>query len=146
MALPVRRWLVGERRTRLRRHLPLALVPFVVTFVGYAAGVFGMAGGVVFVPIHAASVGMAAGAWIGYRAGGLPIAWIAVYASYLGFHAEWAVFGLPGRPLGDRIAFLVSPDGLAFFGVSALVLGTAAFAGGRIVRLALRCVSRPNRG
>lgn len=131
MALPVRRWLVGERRSRLRRHLSLALVPFVATFVGYATGVFGVPGGVVFLPIHAASIGMTAGAWIGYRTGGLAIAWIAVFASYLGFHAEWAFLGLAGRPLVDKLAFLFSPDGLALFGISSVVLGTIAFAGGR---------------
>lgn len=125
---------LGESPRRAR-HLAFAAGSFAVTFVGYAIGAFEVSGGVVWVPFHAAAVGAIVSAWIGYRRGGLPIAWIAVYASHLGFHAEWAVFGLPGRPIAERIGFFVSPDGLAFFGVSAVVFGTVAFAGGRSVRL-----------
>lgn len=141
MVRALRPTLLGDHRGQ-PRHLTFVVGSFVVAFVGYATGAFEVGGGVVFVPVHAASVGAIVGAWIGYRAGALPIAWAAVYASYLGFHAEWAVFGLSGRLLADRIAFLVSPDGLAFFGVSALVLGTVAFAGGRVARFASTFIAR----
>lgn len=141
MTLPLRPLFLGESRSRVR-PLSLAVGSFVVAFIGYATGVFEVGGGIVVVPVHAAFVGVVVGAWIGYRAGRLMVAWIAVYASYLGFHAEWAVFGLPGRPLVERIEFFVSPDGLGFFGVSAVVFGTIAFGGGRIVRCVLEHLSR----
>lgn len=127
----VRRMALGASGLDWPRQALGGAIAFVVTFVGYAIGIFAAGGGVVFVPIHAAAVGMGLAAALGYGRGGLPFAWLSVYGAYLGFHADWAAFGLSSRPVADRLAFLLAPDAHGYFLVSAVVFGSVAFIVGR---------------
>jgi len=116
-----------------RRYRPL--VPpllFLVSFAGYALGVFAHAGGVVFVAVDAAAVGVLAAAVLAYRRAGIALAWGAVYAALLGANADHYLLGLSGRSLGERVGALVELDGLAFVGVEALALGTIAWVAGAV--------------
>jgi hypothetical protein len=60
----------------------------------------------------------------------LIFAWIPFFATYLGFHADWELFGLSGKSLSGELAFFFDPVGLAAFGTAAFLLGTLAHAAG----------------
>ncbi|MFC4549205.1 MULTISPECIES: hypothetical protein [Halorussus] len=136
--------LFGRRRIDRRPSVPLILAVgvFALTFVGYALGVFSVSGGVVFVPYYAAVVGMVAAGAAGYSQNGVALAWLFTYASLLGFDADHVFLGLSGRSLGSRLAAFLQPDGLAFFAVLALVLGTLAFGFGSLARLGVEFARR----
>ena len=136
MVPEIRSALLGTNRTSLNRYVTIALAfgVFAATTAAYATGVFAVSGGVVFLPSHAAIVGMTAAGWVGYSRGGLVLAWVVAYASLLGYHADHAFFGLSGRSLLERAAYFFSLDGLVFFGVEGVVLGTLGLFAGRLVR------------
>lgn len=117
-----------------QRSVPLALaaVLFGVTFAAYALDVFQVAGGVVFLPGHAAVVGALGAAWVGYRRSGLALAWLVAYAALLGYNADHSFLGLSGRSFAERAGAFLRLDGLVFLGVEALVLGTLGFLGGMV--------------
>lgn len=110
----------------------LALVVFLASAGAYAVDVFVVSGGVVWIPFHAALVGMLAGGWLGYARRGLLAAWVVAYASFLGYRADSAVSVLSG--LAEQLAYFVRLDGLVVLAVEAVVVGTLAFALGALVR------------
>jgi len=112
---------------------------FALTLGGYAVGVLGVEGGVVFVP-EAAGVGVLAAAWVGYARRGLLTGWLAVYAALLGALADHAFLSQPDDTFLDGLAYFFSPDGLVFLGVIAVVFGTVAFAIGRLTVAVRRAV------
>lgn len=120
--------------TRLERRLDalVAAVIAVSTFVMYAAGSFGVDGGVVFLPMDATLVGGIAAAGIGYRHGTLLGAWVTLFAAYIAFFAEWAFLGLSSQNLTGKLAFLFDPVALGLSAFVAVVLGTIAFAVGYV--------------
>jgi len=136
MAPSITTVLLGRNRTARHRYVlvALAVASFLATFAGYALGIFEVSGGIVLIPFYAAIIGMLAAGWVGYRRAGLAFGWLVTYASLLGWHADWALYAISRRPLVDRIAYFVRPDGLAILAVQALLLGTLAFALGFLVR------------
>ncbi|WP_251342899.1 hypothetical protein [Haloplanus halophilus] len=129
----LRRLLLGEQVDRTLEVVGAAAV-FLGTFAAYATGVFAVAGGVVLLPGDATALGIVVAAGVGYRNGGLVAAWVAPFAAYLGFDAEWALLGLSSHGLPGRLSFLFDPTGLAVAAAGALVFGTAGFAVGSLVR------------
>ena len=128
--------------TRVHRSLGMGLVVFVGTFLGYAAGFFYHSGGVVFIPYHAAVVGMLAALWVGYRRDGLVFGWVVTYMSLLGSHADHAFLGISHRSIEHRIAYFLRPDGLVALAVEGIILGTLAFGFGYLLRSGIRIVRR----
>ena len=139
LLLPIRTLLLGVPENRFGRSLAVvaAVTLFAATFAAYAVGVFEVSGCVVFVPGHAALVGVLAAATIGYDRGGLAFGWLVAYAPLLGYNADHAFLGLSNRSLADRLAYFVEPDGLAFLAAIALVVGTVAFVAGLLGRWAV---------
>ena len=136
MALPIRRVLLGRKRSAPIRYPELLFAPalLLATMVAYATGLFSISGGVVWIPFQAAVVGVLAGCWAGYSRRGMLSAWMLAYASLLGYLAYHAVFGLSGRSPVERAAYFFSPDGQAFLAVEAAALGTIAFVVGTAAR------------
>lgn len=136
MASVVTRLLIGTDRSRSHWSLVgvLAFALFITTFAAYASGLFRVSGGVLLIPFHAAIVGMLGAAVIGAVRGGLVATWIITYMPFLGFHADHAFLGLPGRPFDEQLAYFVRPDGLAMLAIEAIIVGTLAFALGMLLR------------
>ena len=136
MARPRYGLLFGTGASRVERTLEgLAMVAlFGGTFLAYAFDLFTVSGGIVVLPWDATVLGGVAAALIGYRRGGLRSAWLVLFASYLGFRADWAFLGLSSHSLGGKFAFLFDPVGLAVLGVATLVIGTVGFAVGYLGR------------
>lgn len=136
MALPVRELLLGSEYSRFKRTLNLltAIVLAVATFVAYAVDLFVVSGGVLIIPGDATVVGLVAAAVVGYHCGGLIFAWLHFFATYLGFHAEWAFLGLSGRSFAEELEFFFDPVGLAVFFTAAVLLGTVAYSAGVLIR------------
>ncbi|SFR88160.1 hypothetical protein SAMN05216559_0451 [Halomicrobium zhouii] len=135
--------LLGPPEHRFQRRLDLvfAVGLFLCTFLAYAVGLFEVTGGVVFLAMDAAIVGTIAAATMGYRQSGLIFGWLAAYMPLLGANADHYLLGLSSRPLIERLVAFLSPDGLVFLGVAAVVLGTLSWAaglGGERVRDAFR--------
>lgn len=128
MASALRVALSGSNRDRSRPSLRIVAPPlcFAVAVAAYAVGVFSVAGGVVFVPFDAAALGVVVAVGLAYRRDGLLAAWGTVYAALLGYSAVHSA-SLSGRSLVERAAAFLSPDGLVFLGVEALVFGTVAW-------------------
>jgi hypothetical protein len=139
MASSLRKLLLGPGYTRFRRNLTLlsAVVLAVATCIAYAVDLFTVSGGVLIIPGDATVVGLVVTAGVGYRSSGLIFAWIPFFATYLGFHADWAFFGLSGRSLSGELAFFFDPVGLAVFGTAAIFLGTLAYGAGSLARRSL---------
>jgi hypothetical protein len=115
----------GSRQTLL---IGLALGIFALTFLAYEVDIFYHSGGVIFIPFHAALVGVTAAFWAGYSRIGLLAGWVLTYLSFLGWRTEWATDISP-RQLIERIAYVVQPDGLmalALIGVGVAVIGFTA--------------------
>lgn len=120
----------GQRQALL---IGLAFGLFALTFLAYELNIFYDSGGVVFIPFHAAIVGATAAFWTGYHRYGLLSGWVLTYVTFLGWRTEWAT-GISPRPLIERIAYILRPDGLvalAIIGVGVAVIG---FTAGAIVR------------
>ena len=134
MAPSVRSLLVGRPDAPLDGRLAL-VAPVVVgfaTFAAYATGVFEIQGGVVFVPGEAAVLGVGVALLLSALGAGVGAAWLTVYGALLGYSADHYLLGLSYRPWAGRIEAFLGPDGLAFLGIEALVLGTLAWVGGRL--------------
>lgn len=138
MISALRTALLGSSRDRSRPSVRIVAPPlcFAVAVAAYAVGVFAIAGGVVFVPFDAAALGAVAAGVLAYRRDGLLAAWVTVYAALLGYSAYHS-FGLSGRSLVERAAAFLSPDGLVFLGVEALVFGTVAWLVGTLAAVAV---------
>jgi len=139
---PSRALLVGPPEHRLQRRLNLLLAGglFVATFLAYATGLFAVSGGVVFLAGDAALIGVLGAGLLGYQRSGLVFGWLAVYAPLLGASADHSLLGLSGRSAVDRLAAFLSPDGLVFLGVEAVVIGTIAWAVGVATRFGVDAV------
>lgn len=140
MVTAIRPLLIGDRFDRLLGLLSAAVV-CLGTLVAYATGVFGETSGVVVLPSAATLVGCLVAATVGYRRGGAVAAWGVVFAALFGFNADWAFFGLSGRTLAERLAFLFDPTTIAVFGTAAILLGSIAFAAGYAASLAVERVA-----
>lgn len=142
MAPSLRALLVGSPRNASRWYLYVILAAslFVAVFSAYALDVFDVSGGVVWLAGDAAVVGALCAVLLAYRASGLVFAWLAVYGSLLGYHADHYFLGLSGRSLGEKVAAFVRLDGLLFVAVEALVLATLAWTVGTIARRAVETV------
>ncbi|WP_200531003.1 hypothetical protein [Halorubrum sp. LN27] len=133
-----RRVLLGSERTRShRRRLLVPPLVFLASFAAYAVGLFAVSGGVVFLPVDAAALGVLAAAVLAARRSGLVLAWASVYGALLGSTADHYLLGLSGRSLGERVVAFLSPDGLVFLGVEAVALGTIAWAVGTLAAIAV---------
>jgi hypothetical protein len=104
-----------------------------VTFVAYELDIFYHSGGVVFIPFHAAVVGVIAVFWAGYRRTGFLSGWVLASFSFLGWRVEWATDISP-RPLVDRIAYVVRSDGLLVLAVFGVVVAVGGFTAGALAR------------
>lgn len=111
----------------------VALGLFGVTFVAYEFDIFYHSGGVVFIPFHAAIVGGIAAFWTGYSRTGLVAGWGLTSLSLLGMRAEWATDISP-RPLIDRVAYIVQPDGLLVLAIIGVVVAVVGFTAGALAR------------
>jgi hypothetical protein len=132
----VRALLLGPDAFQRRLDGLLALAIGALTGLAYATELFELGGGVVFVPFHAAVVGLVGAAGIGFRRGGLALGWLVAYTPYLGLQVTWAFLWLSStRTLGDRLAFVVDPAGLAFFALFAAVVGGVGYALGYLLAL-----------
>jgi hypothetical protein len=131
--------LVGRPRSRLLWAVDVLVVVSVLvgTFGAYALGVFRVSGGVIVLPAAATFVGFVVAVGVGARRSGLIVAWLGLFAAYVGFRAEWAFLGLSGHSLGGELAFLLDPVGLAVFGIATLVIGTVGFAVGHLGRASI---------
>jgi hypothetical protein len=89
-----------------------AVVLVVATCIAYAVDLFTVSGGVLIVPGDATVVGLVVAVGIGYRSSGSIFAWILLFATGLGYHADWAFFGLSGRGLSGKLAFFFDPVSL----------------------------------
>jgi hypothetical protein len=143
-----RRLLLGDPRCTPRslRWAFLAIGLFACTFAAYAVDVFGVSGGVVFVPGDAAVVGLVAAAWLGYARDGLLAAWLAAAAAMLGYRADHAFLGLSGRTLAEQAAYFAQVDGLFVLTLMGVVVGSLAFPVGRAVRRAVDEVAASGTG
>ncbi len=139
MARSLRTLLLGPGYTRFRRNLMLlsAVVLAVATCIAYAVDLFTVSGGILIIPGDATVVGLVVAAGVGYRSSGLIFAWIPFFPTYLGFHADWAFFGLSRRSLSEELAFFFDPVGLAVFASAAVFLGTLACGAGSLARRSL---------
>ncbi|WP_092730121.1 hypothetical protein [Halopenitus persicus] len=139
MVPALRTVLVGRPRSRYQWTLDglVALTVLIGTFVAYALGVFQVSGGVVVLPGAATLVGFAVAAGVGARRSGLLVAWVSLFAAYIGFQAEWAFLGLSSHSLGGKLAFLFDPVGLVVLGVASLIIGTVGFAVGHLGRVGI---------
>lgn len=121
----------GAPRRGLRTGLALGL--FGLTFLAYELGVFFDSGGVVLIPFHAAIVGTIAAFWVGYSRNGLLFGWVLSYLSFLGWRAEWAT-EISARPLTDRLAYVIRPDGLLALALIGVVVAVGGFTAGALTR------------
>lgn len=122
------------RRSRWQLELlAVAISTFALVFGAYAFDVFGVSRGVVFIPGDATLVGLAVAVALAAAGRGLLFAWGMLYAALLGAAADHYLLGLSGRPLGERVIALLGLDGLVFFTVATLVLGTLAWSAGWVV-------------
>lgn len=144
MNAALRSLLVGPTRADRRRYVAVAVAVgvFATTLAAYALDVFAVSGGVVFIPFHAAVVGVSSGFWVGYTRRGLLFAWLVTDAALLGFHADHAFFGLSGRGFVEQLAYFLGLEGLAVLALEAVVLGTLAFTAGGLLRLGVDSLQR----
>lgn len=133
--------LFGEKSLRRRAGIVIGAVcgVFVLSFAVYVLGIAGVSGGLVVIPFHAAVIGTIGAVWSGLRRTGLVVAWSVSYASMLGFNAYTALRVSP-RPLVDRLAVFLEPDGLAVLGAESLILGTVAYLVSVLTRRSLTVV------
>jgi hypothetical protein len=136
MTPALRTVLVGRQDSRFQRTLGVlfAVGISVATFVAYALDLFAATGGVIVLPGDATLVGFVAAVGIGTRRGGLAFAWLAQFAAYVGFRADWAFLGLSSHSPAGKLAFFFDPVGLAVFAVAAVLIGTIGFGVGALGR------------
>lgn len=112
----------------------LAIGLFAASFGAYALGVFHVSGGVIWIPFHAAILGMLVACGVGLRGDGAAFAWLVTYASLLGYRADHAFLGLSSRSVPERLAYFAGLEGLVVLAIEGIVLGSIAFALGALVR------------
>jgi hypothetical protein len=117
---------VAGRRLGPARWVALAVALFLGTFGAYGVGVFEISGGVVFVPGHAALVGIVAAVVVGYARRGFVAGWLVAYAALLGYRADHAFLGLSSRSRLEQLSYFLGLEGLVVLGTMALVLGSLA--------------------
>jgi hypothetical protein len=105
--------------------LPVAV--FGVSFAFYAAGLFSVSGGVIWIPGDAALLGLVISLVVGYLGEGVLVAVASVYGAVLGYHADHAFLGLSSHSRFEQLAYFLELDGLAYFGLIALVIGAIGF-------------------
>lgn len=144
---PPRSTILGTtQRKDSRLTLPaLVLGGFVLTFGGYASGVFSVSGGALFIPFYAVIVGVLAAFWVGYAKSGLLFAWLVAYAPMLGYHVQDALLGAREQSLGERLTYLVNLEAFVVLGVEAIIFGTVAFAVGSMLRGVFDLFQEPSR-
>ena len=127
--------ILGSKRERPRQILliGLALGLFGLTFLAYELDIFYHSGGVVFIPFHAALVGVTIAFWTGYSRTGFLSGWILTYLSFLGWRTEWAT-EISLRPLIERIAYVVRPDGLVALAIIGFGVALIGFTLGMLAR------------
>jgi hypothetical protein len=137
MVLPLRAVLVGRPRSHIQWGLDVLLVLslLVGTFAAYALGLVHVSGGVIILPGAATLIGFIVAVCLGIGHRGLLVACASLFATYIGFQAEWAFLGLSSHSLTGKLAFLFDPVGLAVFGVAALIIGTVGFGVGFLARM-----------
>jgi hypothetical protein len=131
----IRRILFGSKQGPPQQTvlIGVALGLFGVTFLAYELDIFYHSGGVVFVPFHAAVVGLIAACWTGYRQIGVVTGWGLTYVGFLGWRAEWATDISP-RPLIERIGYVVQLDGLIALAIIGAGVAVTGFTAGAIAR------------
>lgn len=136
--------LVAREHTgyRPRQWALLAVVAFTISFVGYAADVFSIPGGIVWIPGDAAVVGVAAGGLVSYARGGVLPAWGVAYASLLGYAAQRAHFGYSNTPLREELGYFFDLESLVVLALEALVLAVVAVVIGAVLRASVETVRR----
>ncbi|WP_143114474.1 hypothetical protein [Halopenitus persicus] len=136
--------LVGHRRSRFLWALKglLALSVLIGTFGAYALGVFRVSGGVIVLPAAATLVGFVVAIGVGARRSGLLVAWLNLFAAYIGFRADWAILGFSSHSISEKIMFLFDPVGLGILGVATLIIGTFGFTVGYLSRLGINRLGR----
>ena len=115
---------------------------FVGTFGAYAVGAFQASGGVIVLPAAATLIGFIVAVGLSARASGLLVAWLSLFAAYMGFQADWAFLGLSSHSLSGKLAFLFDPVGLAVLGVASLLVGTVGFTIGYLGQLGIERLGR----
>jgi hypothetical protein len=127
--------LLGSKQGGNRQSLVigLALGLFALTFLAYELDIVSHSGGVVFVPFYAAFIGLTAAFWTGYGQIGLLSGWALTYITFLGWRTEWAT-GISPRPLTERIAYIVQPDGLVVLAIIGIGVTVIGFIAGTIAR------------
>lgn len=130
--------LLGSERGGPRRAVLIGLAVGLsgLTFLAYELDIFYDSGGVVFIPFHAALVGVTAAFWTGYSRTGLLPGWGLAYLSFLGWRAEWAT-EISARPLLERVAYVVRPDGLVALAIIGLGVAVIGFTAGTLTRKGL---------
>jgi len=108
MVPALRTVLFGHHYSRFQRTLGVlfAVGILIATFTAYALGLFQVTGGVIVLPADATLVGFVAAVGIGSRRGGLVFAWLAHFAAYAGFRADWAFTRPLATSLAGKLAFL----------------------------------------
>jgi hypothetical protein len=140
MVPALRTVLLDRTRSRVQWTLDglVVLTVLIGTFGAYALDVFQVSGGVIVLPGTATLVGFVVAVGVGARRNGLLVAWVCLFAAYIGFQAEWAFMGLSSHSLSGKLAFLFDPVGLAVLGVASLIIGTVGFAVGYLGRLGVK--------
>jgi hypothetical protein len=131
--------LLGPRYSAFQRNLGLlfALAIFPGSLAAYATGLFAPAGGVIFLPGEATLLGFIAAALVGFERGGFLFAWVAHYAAYLGFRADWAFLSLPSHDLRGQLVFMFDVGDLVVYAVLGLVVSGLGFGLGYLARWGL---------
>jgi hypothetical protein len=131
--------LIGRQYSPFQRNLRLlfALGILVSTFAAYGLGLFAASGGVIFVPGDATTIGLVAAILIGFEGGGFLFAWLAQFAAYLGFRADWAFLSLSSHDFPGQVAYFFDPEGLFVDATMALIFSAVGFGLGYLARWVL---------
>lgn len=144
MHLSPRSILLGRKASNRHPYsvLMVAVGVFVLTLVAYVVGFFTVSGGVIWIPLYAAVVGMIAGFWVGYARRGILFGWLVTYTALLGYHANSAFLGQPRQGLLEQFRYFTRIDGLVYLAVVALALGTLVFTLGSLMRWGIDSFNR----
>lgn len=121
----------ADKQQRLRPVAAVAL--FLFSTWAYYTGLFTLGGGVVFVPISAAFLGMAAAFLAGFNRDGALVAWCLTCAPLFGMGANWARED-PDFVSSMLFEHVLRPDAMVYFAVVAAIFGLPAFGLGLAIR------------
>lgn len=85
---------------------------------------------------------MITGFWVGYARRGLLFGWLVTYTSLLGYHANNTFLGQSGEAFTEQLRCFTRVDGLLYWAVIALVLGTVVFILGSVVERVISAFNR----